>query len=146
MQREGIKPDSATLLCLLLACSHSGLVLEGYHYFVSMRENYGLTPTIKHYVCIVDILGRAGCLDKAEDLVLKMPFQPVSLVWMTLLGSCAKYGNLELGCRAFTCLVKSDCRNPAMYVLMSNIYLANYMWEDAHRIQEVFKQEIMEAG
>lgn len=67
-----------------------------------------------------------------------MSFEPDSVVWTTLLGSCAKYNNLEVGKQIFDRLVPSDRMNGAGYVLMSNIYAANYMWQDAKRIREMW--------
>lgn len=92
-----------------------------------MQEDYGLTSTIQHYACMIDILGREGCWDEAKELIYKMSFHPNPILWMTLLSSCVKYGNLELGQWASKCLVKSYCRRPIGYVLMSNIYVAHHI-------------------
>lgn len=137
MQGQGIAPTYVTFISLLAACSHGGLVLEGRHYFRVMSENCGLTPLIQHYICMVDLLGRAGRLDEAKDLVLEMPLCPDSTAWMALLGSCAKCGDSELGKHAFDNMVNSDWRRTSAYVLMSNIYAANYMWDDAQKVQQM---------
>lgn len=137
MQQEGTQPNGVTFLSLLYACSHAGLVWEGHQYLKSMSKDFDLVPALKHYVCMIDLLGRVGCLAEAEDLVLKMPFPADTVVWIALLGSCAKYGNVEVGRRAFDCLMKLDCRNAAGLVLMSNIYAINHMWEDVQKLQEM---------
>eukprot|EP00249_Psilotum_nudum_P028207 c36938_g1_i1 orf=2-415(+) len=88
MQLEDVKPDSTTFICILSACSHSGLVEEGRSYFASMSRDYDIILIADHYGCMVDILGRAGLLDDAEDLINNMPFQPGAIEWGTLLGAC----------------------------------------------------------
>ena len=74
MQLEGIKPDRVTFVCLLYACSHAGLVSEGYGYFKSMIDDCGLSPRIRHFVCMIYLLGLfAGHLEKAKELVSSLP-------------------------------------------------------------------------
>ncbi|KAJ7533582.1 hypothetical protein O6H91_13G056000 [Diphasiastrum complanatum] len=122
MRKEGTKPNEITYLTVLSACSHSGLVNEGRNLFDSMCKDHGVTPTMDHYACMVDLLGRAGCLADAEDLINKMPIQPDAVVWMTLLGAARNHGHIEIGRRAFDCVVKLEPENAAAYVLLSNIY------------------------
>ncbi|KAJ7537183.1 hypothetical protein O6H91_12G101800 [Diphasiastrum complanatum] len=124
MQREGIKPNQVTFVSVLSSCSHSGLVDKGRHLFDSMCKDHGVIPTMDHYACMVDLLGRAGCLADAEDFINKMPIQPNALIWMTLLGSAKNHGHLEIGRRAFDSVVKMEPENAAPYVLLSNIYAA----------------------
>jgi pentatricopeptide repeat protein len=38
MQNSGINPDHVTLLCVLTACCHAGLIDEGQQYFDCMRK------------------------------------------------------------------------------------------------------------
>ncbi|CAN6994978.1 unnamed protein product [Brassica rapa subsp. trilocularis] len=57
MLRE-VKPDEVTILAVLSACNHCGLVEEGRKWF-HMMEECGLKAKIEHYGCMVDILGRA---------------------------------------------------------------------------------------
>ncbi|KAJ7536443.1 hypothetical protein O6H91_12G069800 [Diphasiastrum complanatum] len=133
MKQEGVQPDNVTYICVLSACSRSGLVDEGRHLFDSMCKTHGVTPTMEHYACMVDLLGRAGCLADAEDFIIKLPIQPDSVVWMTLLGAARNYGHVEIGRRAFDCVVKLEPENASAYVLLSNIYA------DAGRMDEVAK-------
>ncbi|KAJ7536749.1 hypothetical protein O6H91_12G080900 [Diphasiastrum complanatum] len=124
MQREGIKPDKVTYLSVLSACSHSGLVNEGCHLFESMCKDPGVTPTMDHYACMVDLLGRAGFLPDAEDLISKMPIEPNAVVWMTLLSAARNHSHVEIGRHAFDCVLKLEPENAAAHVLLSNIYAA----------------------
>ncbi|KAJ7517631.1 hypothetical protein O6H91_21G032400 [Diphasiastrum complanatum] len=122
MQSKGMEPNEVTYASVLSACSHSNLVDEGRDLFDSLSKDHGVTPTMDHYNCMVDLLGRAGYLADAEDFIEKMPIQPNAVIWMTLLGAARKHGHLEIGKRAFDCVVKLDPENVAAYVLLSNIY------------------------
>ena len=39
------------------------------NYFYSMSKEYRVEPMSDHCACIVDLLGRYGCLDEAKNLV-----------------------------------------------------------------------------
>ncbi|KAF4356965.1 hypothetical protein F8388_015941 [Cannabis sativa] len=96
MLDKEVKPDGVTFVSLLSACSHSGLVHMGKHYFHLMLEKYGIKPSRKHYGCMVDLLGRAGHLEEAYNLIKSMPVEPDASIWGALLGSCRIHGNVEL--------------------------------------------------
>ncbi|KAJ7532964.1 hypothetical protein O6H91_13G027100 [Diphasiastrum complanatum] len=139
MRREGIKPNEATYVSVLSACSHSGLVNEGRYLFGSMCRDHGVTPTVDHYACMVDLLGRAGCLADAKDFIDKMPIQPNSVIWIALLGAAKNHGQVEMGRRAFDCVVKLEPENAAAYVLLSNIYAAAGRRDEVEKIRKEMK-------
>ncbi|KAH9293985.1 hypothetical protein KI387_040812, partial [Taxus chinensis] len=60
MKHSGTNPDHVSFVCVLFACSHAGLVDEGCKYFNCMSDSYCIMPSMDHYVCMVDLLGRAG--------------------------------------------------------------------------------------
>ncbi|KAJ6755616.1 PENTATRICOPEPTIDE REPEAT-CONTAINING PROTEIN-RELATED [Salix purpurea] len=97
MEKSGIKPDRNTFVGLLCACTHAGLVDEGRQYFNSMERVFKLTPEIEHYGCMVDLLGRAGCLDEAHQLIKGMPIEANAIVWGALLGGCRLHRDTQLG-------------------------------------------------
>ncbi|KAJ7564253.1 hypothetical protein O6H91_02G009700 [Diphasiastrum complanatum] len=140
MQREGTKPNEVTFISVLSACAHSGLVDQGCYFFDSMCKNHGVTPTKEHYACMVDLLGRAGCLADAELFINKMPIQPNSVVWMTLLGAARNHGHAEIGRRAFDRVVKLEPKNAAPYVLLSNIYAAAGKKDELAKIRNQMKE------
>ncbi|KAJ7561790.1 hypothetical protein O6H91_03G041400 [Diphasiastrum complanatum] len=140
MQLEGCKPDKVIFLIILAACSRKGLVDEGFQYFKSMSEEYGITPSIEHHTCLVDLLGRAGHLDDAENLLSNMPMPPNLKGWGSLLSSCKTYGDLERGRRCFDQMLRLDSRNASAYVQMSNIFADADMWADAHKVEELRKK------
>ncbi|KAI5075041.1 hypothetical protein GOP47_0011002 [Adiantum capillus-veneris] len=135
MQHEGVSPDAITFVNVLNACSHSGLLDEGHMYFDNMRETYGILPDKEHYTCMVDLFGRARLFDKATRVIKMMPSSDYPPVWSALLGACQKWGNVKLGRFAFDCAVQLDGSNATAYVLMTNIYAASGMQEEADTIE-----------
>ncbi|CAN8236328.1 unnamed protein product [Cochlearia groenlandica] len=122
MVRE-VKPDNFTFTAVLSACSHSGMVEEGWRCFHSFRL-YGLNPKIDHYACMVDLLGRAGRIEEAENLMMGMPLPPNEVVLGSLLGSCSFHGKLEIAERIKRKLVQMSPGNTEYQILMSNMYAA----------------------
>lgn len=131
MEHEGFKPDDVTLVSLLAACSHSGLVDEGCLFFTTMISGGNISPNVEHYVCMIDLLGRAGRLNEAETLVHDMPFKATAATLMSLLGSCRYQGDFERGERAAMRVFDLDSEDPAPYVMLSNIYAAAGREDDA---------------
>ncbi|XP_031249020.1 putative pentatricopeptide repeat-containing protein At3g49142 [Pistacia vera] len=97
MQRSGLSPDSIAFVSVLSACSHAGLLEEGQYYFNLMTEQYKISPRIEHFACLVDLLGRAGRVEKAYSFIRKMPMEPNERVWGALLGACRVYSNMHIG-------------------------------------------------
>ncbi|KAJ7559475.1 hypothetical protein O6H91_04G086500 [Diphasiastrum complanatum] len=114
--------NDSTFVGLLSACSHAGLIDHGHYYFESMAPVYDVLPTVRHYTCLTDLLGRFGLLDEAEELLNGMCCEPDVWVWTALLGACRVHGDLERGERAAkqVLLLDPDCSSG--YVLLSNIY------------------------
>ncbi|KAH9530771.1 hypothetical protein CY35_19G002200 [Sphagnum magellanicum] len=124
MCEEGVKPDDITFVCLLSACSHAGLVDEGMSCYASMITVYMISPKSEHYSCMVDLLGRAGKLHEAENMIKVMPGKPYVPAWRALLGACKIHGNLEMGERVAKQFLELEPENAVDYVLLSNIYAA----------------------
>ena len=135
MQEKGFTPDSSTFVCVLNACSHSGLMEIGEKYFMDMTEKYGLTPSLDHHTCMVDLFGRAGHVEKALELVKNIPSYGNLPLWLALLGSCRNWGNIDVSRLAFEQAIQFNCTSSAPYVLMINIYVAAGMKEDAEKIE-----------
>ncbi|KAJ7542135.1 hypothetical protein O6H91_10G091300 [Diphasiastrum complanatum] len=139
MKHEGMQPNKVTFTCVLSACAHSRLVDEGRCVFDSMCKDHDVTPTKEHYACMVDLLARAGCWADAELFINKMPIQPDSVVWMTLLGAARNHGYVEIGRRAFDLVVKLEPKNAAPYVLLSNTYAAADRKDELAKIRNEMK-------
>ncbi|XP_068662461.1 pentatricopeptide repeat-containing protein At1g71490 [Aristolochia californica] len=123
-----IKPDHITIVAVLSACSHSGLVTCGRMIFEKMVSLYEVKPRLEHYACMVDLYGRAGLLKKAEEILLRMPFQPSPAMWATLIGACQIHRNMEIGAWAAQKLLEIRPQNPGYYVLIANMYAAAGHW------------------
>ena len=101
MQLEGVMPDSGTFVGVLVACCHGGLVEKGQTYLEIMTEDYGISPTTEHHICMVSLLARAGHLDMALKMAAKMQSYSPPLIWDAMLTGCEKWGNMEVGRFAF---------------------------------------------
>ncbi len=129
MCEEGVVPNDVTFVCILSACSHAGLVDEGIQFYHFMTQNCMISAKLKHYACMVDLLGRAGHLQEAENVIKMMPCKPNADVWRSLLGACRIHGNVEMGERAAQQALELDPENVAGYVLLSDIYTAAGNWD-----------------
>uniref|UniRef100_A0A6N2KKB0 DYW domain-containing protein n=1 Tax=Salix viminalis TaxID=40686 RepID=A0A6N2KKB0_SALVM len=74
-EMSGLKPNEITFVGVLLACSHAGFISQGSKFLVEMELKHGVVPTIQHYTCVIDMLGRAGKLEEAYKLAVTMPIQ-----------------------------------------------------------------------
>lgn len=123
-----IKPDQVTMVAVLSACSHSGLVTEGNVLFEKMSTLYGIVPAVEHFSCMVDLFGRAGLLNKAKKVITSMPYRPTTAMWATLVGACRIHGNSEIGEWAAEKLLEMKPENPGYYVLIANMHAAAGRW------------------
>ncbi|KAK9161733.1 hypothetical protein Syun_008074 [Stephania yunnanensis] len=139
MLDSGTKPNEITFICVLSACSHSGLVDEGLEIFQSMEADHNVRPTLEHYGCMVDLLGRAGLLNDARRLVETMPMEVDGNVLRALLGACRIHGDIELGVQVGKALIELEPLNDANYVLLSNIYALANRWEDVGNLRRIMK-------
>ncbi|XP_073135093.1 pentatricopeptide repeat-containing protein At4g02750 [Henckelia pumila] len=135
MKQAYIQPDEVTMVGVLSACSHTGLVELGRKYFDSMNQDYGIVANSKHYTCMIDLLGRAGRLDDAQNLMKNMPFEPDAATWGALLGASRIHGNTELGEKAAEMIFALEPWNAGMYVLLSNLYAVSGRWRDVNKMR-----------
>lgn len=135
MRSAGEKPDGITFIGILCACTHMGFVEDGFSYFQSMVDDYLIVPQIEHYGCMVDLLARAGHFNRAVDFVRKIPMVPDAIIWAALLGACRIYKNVEVAELALERLIELEPKNPANYVMLSNIYGDAGRWEDVARLK-----------
>ncbi|KAG6436382.1 hypothetical protein SASPL_101279 [Salvia splendens] len=142
MEQRRLVPTEITFVGVLYACSHCGMVDQGSAYFDKMSKEYGIVPKIEHYGCMVDLMGRAGLVQKAYDYILNMPIQPNAVIWRTLLGACSLSGkHLEIGEIARDQLRKLDPKHCGDYVLLSNLYAAEKRWSDVHNVRRAMMKE-----
>lgn len=135
MEQERLVPTEITMVGVLYACSHCGLVDDGYRYFNRLKQQYNIVPKIEHYGCMVDLLGRAGLVEEAHNYIISMPMAPNAVVWRTLLGACAMHKTLALGEVAWAKLSELDPGHSGDYVLLSNLYASVGRWADVHKLR-----------
>lgn len=136
---KGVKPNAITFVSLLTGCSHAGMVEEGLNYFYSMEKIYGVVPREEHYSCVIDLLGRTGKLEQAENFINNMPFEPNAFGWCSFLGACKIHGDKERGKLAADKLMKLEPENSATHVLLSNIYAKERRWEDVRSLRKMIR-------
>ncbi|KAK7337277.1 hypothetical protein VNO77_17842 [Canavalia gladiata] len=140
MLMEGQTPDEVAFTVILTACSHAGLVDEGWNYFVSMKQKYCLSPSPDHYACMVDLLSRSGKISEAYELIKLMPGEPHAGAWGALLGACKLSGNSKLGVIVANRLFELEPQNAANYVLLSDIYAAAERWIDVSLVRSKMRE------
>ncbi|MBA0814072.1 hypothetical protein Gohar_019919 [Gossypium harknessii] len=141
MHKEGIKPNQVTFIGVLNACSHGGLVEEGCKLFELMTLVFGIVPLSQHLTCMVDLLGRAGHLEKAYNLIIEYGDAWDAGIWGALLGACKVYGNAALGEIASSHLFEIEPENAGNYVLLANIYASLNKWEDAEKLKKMISEK-----
>ncbi|KAJ4916112.1 Pentatricopeptide repeat-containing protein [Raphanus sativus] len=141
MQRRGHSPDELTFLGVLTACNHSGLVHEGVRYLDQMKHSFGLKPKLKHYACVIDMLGRAGKLDEALMIAAEEMCQAPDVgIWNSLLSSCRIHQNLEMGERIAAKLFVLEPERTENYVLLSNLYAGSGKWDEVRKVRQRMKE------
>nr|XP_043634669.1 pentatricopeptide repeat-containing protein At5g44230 [Erigeron canadensis] len=141
MVKTDVKPNKVTFLGVLSACTHAGLVQHGRHFFESMEKDYGVTRNADHYTCTVDLLGRAGLIKEAYNVIKTMPIKPHAGVWGALLGACRVHRNPDLAEIAATHLFELEPNAIGNYILLSNTYALAQKWNDVSRIRALFRSK-----
>ncbi len=139
MMNEGIKPNEVTLVGVLTACSHAGLLEEGCKYFRLMKEVYGIKPGVEHFTCMVDLYGRAGHLDKAKEFIHENGISHLSGVWRSFLSSCRLHKNIEMGKWVSETLLQLEPLDAGPYILLSNMCATSDSWEEAAKVRSLMK-------
>ncbi|XP_059667192.1 putative pentatricopeptide repeat-containing protein At5g37570 [Cornus florida] len=136
MLEQGVDPNAATFVGVLSACVRAGLVTEGMRYFRLMEKCYNVTPTLEHYTSVVDLLGRSGHLQEAEDLIKEMPIEADMVVWGALLNACWLWMDMEMSERVAEKMFNLEPQPVTAYVIMSNIYARLGRWEDKMKVRK----------
>ncbi|CAN6479518.1 unnamed protein product [Victoria cruziana] len=144
MINRGYLPDEITFLGVLSACCHNGLVDEGRHFFSQMTSRFNVMPKSKHYACMVDLLGRAGLLGEALELIEQNANMADAVVWGAFFFSCRAHGNVEMGELAASRLLELDPGDPGIYVLLANLYTEANMLDKATKARKMMKDRGIE--
>lgn len=135
MVSSGVRPNAVTFVALLTGCTHSGLVREGMSYFYGMDKEFGIYPTIEHFGCVVDLLGRAGLIDEAMCLIQGMPIEANAAIWGALLNACRVHKNLEVGEIAAKWLMRDEPWNRAIYMTLLSLYIDAGRWVGVEKVK-----------
>ncbi|KAK4263940.1 hypothetical protein QN277_029290 [Acacia crassicarpa] len=138
MLQEGSKPNEITMIGVLSACNHCGLVEEGKRLFRSI-EKFGLTPQIEHYGCMVDLLGRVGRLDEAEKIIETMPYNANGIILSSFLFACGYYKDVARAERVLKESVKVDQMSGGDHVMLRNMYATEQRWSDMEDVRYMMK-------
>ncbi|KAK9154184.1 hypothetical protein Sjap_001664 [Stephania japonica] len=136
---QGTKPDPVAFIAVLSACAHSGVVDEARRIFESMLPEFGISPAVEHYACMVGTLSRAGLVHEAVDFISKMPVEPSAKVWGALLNGVSVCGDVELGEFVFDKLVEIEPHNTGNYIIMANLYSQAGRWREAEDVRQKMK-------
>lgn len=124
MMYSGEKPDEVVFLAVLTACLNSGEVDLGINFFDSMRLDYAIEPTLKHYVVVVDLLGRAGKLNEAHELIESMPIKPDLTTWAALYRACKAHNSNRKGEMVSQNILEIDPELRGSYIFLDKRYAA----------------------
>ncbi|GAB4835164.1 hypothetical protein Ancab_000073 [Ancistrocladus abbreviatus] len=141
MLKEGFRANEVTLVCILSACSHGGLVEKGMEIFRSMKEKHGVHAGKEHYACIVDLLCRAGKVEEAYGLVTEMTTEITESIIGAFFNGCKIHGRRDLAEQLAQDLLRMEFKKPGGFVTLSNIYAADEEWEGVEIVRELMKDK-----
>ncbi|XP_064974539.1 pentatricopeptide repeat-containing protein At3g29230-like [Musa acuminata AAA Group] len=141
MSMEGMEVDDVIFIAVLSACTHGGFVEEGQIIYKQMVEKHGIRPRMEHYGCMVDLLGRAGKLEKALKFIQNMPMEPNAVLWATLLSSCVSHGAQELVEFVSQKIVDLEPLSSCYQVLVSNSGAVEGKWDSVVNVRAMMRKE-----
>ncbi|PKU85562.1 pentatricopeptide repeat-containing protein At3g24000, mitochondrial [Dendrobium catenatum] len=141
MLLESIQPDYISYVAVLSGCSHSGLVSQGKSYFERMTGIHGIVPGTEHFACMVDLLGRAGFLQQAKEVIVNMPIEPTAEVWGAMLGACKLHNNTELADFAAKHIFQLDSKDSGSYILLAKLYADVGNFKNSAGVRRLMKEK-----
>ncbi|KAM7278402.1 hypothetical protein ACFE04_005536 [Oxalis oulophora] len=140
MMSENLCPNDETFVGVLTCCAHADFLEKGRDFFSKMTEKYNMEPKSEHYGCMVDLLGRRGCVREAYELIRVMPMSPTPTLWGSLLSACRTHGDTVLAEVAVKELVNLEPWNSGNYVLLANIYAKEGKWDEAQKVRMLMNE------
>ncbi|CAN4084627.1 unnamed protein product [Withania somnifera] len=140
MKESGLKTDPIALLAILSACNHCGLFEEGKKLFDEASKDKSFSVTVELYACYIDLLGKAGKLEDASEVICRMAMKPTNRIWSSLISSCKLHGRLEVAEHLAHRLTKSEPKNAANYSLLSLVYAESENWPAVEDIRREMKE------
>ncbi|ONK55857.1 uncharacterized protein A4U43_C10F1680 [Asparagus officinalis] len=147
MEECGQLPDKVTFVSVLSACANLRMVEDGRRLFSKMVGEYKIKPEMVHYGCIVNLLGRAGLIEEAYEIISKrMPFNAGPTVWGALLFTCSMHGNVDIGEIAAERLFELEPDNEHNFEIMMKIYRSSGRWVGVERIRKLMNERGLESN
>jgi pentatricopeptide repeat protein len=140
MENQGIRPNEATLVSVLTACIHSGLVKEGCQLFKSMVSDYKMQLKMEHFGCLIDLLSRAGLLHQAEEFIQLLLPEERLIAYKTLLSACMKYSEFDFGKKVANEMSKLSSNSHETRILLSNFYALAGQWAQVAETRKFIKE------
>lgn len=141
MLLAGVRPNQVTFVGALAACSNAGMVYEALGYFEMMQKEYKIKPVMDHYMCLIDMFVRLGCIEEAFDFIKKMDFEPNEVIWSVFIAGCRRHGNMELGFYAAEQLLKLKPKDRESYAMLLDIFVSAGRWEDVAVVKNLMREE-----
>ncbi|KAK6157900.1 hypothetical protein DH2020_012148 [Rehmannia glutinosa] len=141
MLKENVEPTDIIFTTILSACSHTGMITEGWRYFDKMCKAYNFIPSMRHYVCMVDLLARSGTLEEALEFIEKMPVQPDCAVFGSFLHGCSLHSRFDLGDHVVRKMLELHPDDAGHYMLMSNFNASKGRWSQAGQLRDLMKRK-----
>ncbi|RWW16688.1 hypothetical protein GW17_00019412, partial [Ensete ventricosum] len=124
-----------------------GLAEEGKRLFAEMEQRHKLKPGMEHYGCMVNLLGRAGSIDEAYELISKrMPFDGGPTVWGALLFACSLHGEVGMAEVAAERLFELEPDNELNFELLMMLYHDAGRREDVDRVRRMMAERGLESS
>ncbi|KAG8389066.1 hypothetical protein BUALT_Bualt02G0190600 [Buddleja alternifolia] len=139
MINEEIQPNEVTLISVLYACSHGGLVEKGLDIFRSI-DSYGIKANKEHYSCLIDLLCRYGRMDEAYDIVKHIGIEVTDSSIGAFLNGCKIHERRDLAEKISEHL-RMELKRPGGFVTLSNIYSSEGKWGGVQDVREVMKDK-----
>jgi hypothetical protein len=89
---------------------------------------------------MVDLLGRAGLLKDASELIETMPMRPDLCVWGALLSSCRMHGNAAIAEGTIARVLQAETETTGNHMLITNLYATCGMWDESKRVRVMTKE------
>ncbi|KAG9459768.1 hypothetical protein H6P81_004276 [Aristolochia fimbriata] len=122
MKKEEVNPNQTTFAALISAYGLARMVDKGKAVFLSMTEDYQISPGLQHYAAVVELLGRSGRLKEATDFIETMPLEPNFDIWAAMLTACRMHSNVSLAINAAENLIKLEPGNSVFYNMLVHMY------------------------
>lgn len=133
-----------TLIGVLSACAHGGLVDEGRMYWSSMLD-CGMEPSMEHYNCMVDLFCRANKAEEAYEFVASMPIAPNPAIWRTLVVSFKRNKMFHKGEEVAKQLLQLEPHNAENYILLSSLYASASDWVKMSSVRRQMRERGIKA-